>query len=339
MGQYRGVSGGCCRRRAPTLAWFGWPALGPGYTQAVVPSRDAALAFEGVSKRYRKGILALNDVTWSVRLGARACLLGPNGAGKSTAIRLLQGAIEPTDGRVCLLGTEVNRGGYLAARRRTGVVPQGPGMYSDVTVGEYLRLAQRLYGCGDVARTEEAFGLAPYRGRMLSQLSGGFQRRVSLATALLAGPDLLLLDEPTVGLDPVATNDVHGYLREAMPGRTTLLCTHNLTEAEALCDEVIILRDGKVLVQESLEDLRGGAHQRLRLAARQGAPALLRALDQRGLRGVADGEGVLVIVDEPEAVAPDLLRGLLNEGLDVYECRPVQATLQELFLEAVREPE
>ena len=303
--------------------------------------RDAALAFEGVSKRYRKGALALDDVTWSIPVGARACLLGPNGAGKSTAIRLLQGAIEPTAGRVCLLGTEVNGDGYLAARRRTGIVPQGPGMYSDVTVGEYLGLAQRLYGRGEVARTEEAFGLAPYHGRMLAQLSGGFQRRVSLATALLAQPDLLLMDEPTVGLDPVATHDVHAYLKEAMEGRTTLLCTHNLSEAEALCDEVIILRDGKVLVQESLEDLRGGVHPRLRLAAHQGPAALLDALERRGLHGSPDGEngGVLVPVVEPEATAPDLLRGLLDEGLDVYECRPVQATLEELFLDAVREGE
>jgi ABC-2 type transport system ATP-binding protein len=195
-------------------------------------------------------------VTWSIGVGARACLLGPNGAGKSTSIRLLQGALTPTTGEVRLLGIPVASPDYLAARRRTGTVPQGPGMYTDLTVSEYLILARQLYGRGDIARIEEVFELGPHRGKMLAQLSGGYQRRIALAAALLSEPDVLLLDEPTVGLDPVAARDVHAFLRDAMRGRTTLLCTHNLAEAETLCEEVVILRDGKVLVHSSLAELR-----------------------------------------------------------------------------------
>ncbi len=297
-----------------------------------------AIHFERVSKRYSKGALALDGVTLSVGAGARACLLGPNGAGKSTAIRLLQGALQPTAGRVYLLGAEVGGPQYAAARRRTGIVPQDPGMYTDLTTGEYLELARRLYGRGDVARLIDVFGLGPYRHTILAQLSGGYQRRVVLAAALLGEPDLLLLDEPTLGLDPVAAHDVHAFLRQAMEGRTTLLCTHNLAEAEALCDEVIILRDGKVLVHAPLAELRQQARAQVRLAARQGAASLLAALRAQGhdaRQDEMDGT-VLVALDDPPAQAPDLLRRLLAAGLDIYRCEPVRATLEDRFLELVR---
>lgn len=299
----------------------------------------AALAFDAVSKRYRKGVLALDGVTWAIGMGARACLLGPNGAGKSTAIRLLQGALRPTTGHVTLLGTPVDDPAYLDARRRTGIVPQGPGMYRDLSVAEYLELARRLYGRGQIAAVADVFGLAPYLGTRMAELSGGFQRRVALAAALLGEPDLLLLDEPTVGLDPVAASEVHAYLRQAMarPGRTTLLCTHNLAEAEALCDEVVILRAGTVLVHEPLEQLRQRARPRLRLAARQGVAPVLAALRTRGFQPGQDSDDAvwLPVVDAPREVPP-LLRGLLADGLDVYEARVVRPSLEALFLDLVK---
>jgi ABC-2 type transport system ATP-binding protein len=241
---------------------------------------------------------------------------------------------------VALLGADVrDQAGYVAARRRVGVVPQGPGMYADVTVGEYLTLARRVYGRGDVGRMLDRFDLGRYRDTMLAQLSGGYQRRLALAAALLSEPDLLLLDEPTVGLDPVAAHDVHAFLREAMAGRSALLCTHNLAEAEALCDEVVILRDGKVLVQAPLHELRRRAGPRLRLAARQGRAAMLAALRRRGLAAEpapGDDEAVLAELADPRGEAPALLRGLLADGLDVYACQPVQPSLVDLFLDAVR---
>ena len=248
---------------------------------------DAAIAFDGTSKRYRNGTLALREVSWSIPTGARACLLGPNGSGKTTSIRLLEGALTPTSGQVSLFGAEVNGPGYSAARLRSGVVPQNVGMYSDLTTGEYLELTRRLFGRGDVATALEAFGLGEQRYKRLAQLSGGFQRRVVLAAALLSEPDLLLLDEPTVGLDPVAAHDVHAYLGTAMRGRTTLLCTHNLAEAEALCDDVIILQQGQVLLHESLAELRKRQTPRTRLASRQPVAELAKAIRARPPRHAA----------------------------------------------------
>jgi ABC-2 type transport system ATP-binding protein len=296
------------------------------------------LSFERVSKRYqRKGPMVLDDVSWTVATGARACLLGPNGAGKSTSVRLLQGALRPTSGRVTLLGAEADSPAYLEARRRTGIVPQGPGMYPDLTVAELLRLALALYGRGNIDHVVEAFGLQEHFTTILAHLSGGFQRRLTLALALLAEPEVLLLDEPTVGLDPVAAHDVHAYLKSAMQGRTVLLCTHNLAEAEALCDQVIILNGGRVLVHESLETLRQRATPRVRLQARQGPAALASALQSRGFEPQTDAEdGVLILVPDPPSAVPELLRGLLADGLDIYACEPTRATLQTLFLDVVR---
>ena len=295
---------------------------------------DVAIAFDGTSKRYRNGTLALREVTWSIPVGARACLLGPNGSGKTTSIRLLQGALAPTTGWVSLLGAEVNGPHYADARRQCGIVPQNAGMYADLTTAEYLELSRKLYGRGDVASALEAFGLAEHRDKRLAQLSGGFQRRVVLAAALLSEPAVLLLDEPTVGLDPIAAREVHNYLRNAMQGRTTLLCTHNLAEAEALCDDVVILRGGKVLLHEPLAVLRERERPRTRLAARQGAEALAKRVREHG-HAVTIEDGAVIALIDAQSEGPALLRALLNDGIDVYECRPLAATLEELFLEAV----
>lgn len=294
-----------------------------------------AIAFEGASKRYRSGTLALHEASWSIPVGARACLLGPNGSGKTTSIRLLEGALAPTTGYVSLLGTEVNGPGYGNARVRCGIVPQQAGMYADLTTWEYLELARRLYGRGGVADTIERFGLTKERDKRLAQLSGGFQRRAVVAAALLSEPELLLLDEPTVGLDPVAAHEIHDALRDAMAGRTTLLCTHNLAEAEVLCDDVIILRGGEVLLHEPLAALRERQRPRTRLVARQGTEPLLARVRAHGMAGTIE-DGAVVVPIDARSDAPALLRALLADGVDVYECTPLSATLEELFLEAVR---
>jgi ABC-2 type transport system ATP-binding protein len=294
-----------------------------------------AIAFEETTKRYRNGTVALCEVTWSIPLGARACLLGPNGSGKTTSIRLLEGALAPTTGWVSLLGIEVNQSGYPEARKRVGVVPQNAGMYSDLTTFEYLDLARRLYGRGDVIRGLEQFGLAEQRDKRLGQLSGGFQRRAVLAAALFSEPEMLLLDEPTVGLDPIAAHDVHQYLASAMKGRTTLLCTHDLAEAEALCDDVVILRRGTVLLHEPLAALRQRHRPHTRLRARQPIEVLVIALRARGLEPRIEDDAAIVPVDAREE-GPALLRALLAQGIDVYESTPMTASLEDIFLEAVK---
>ncbi len=309
----------------------------PRWGCAILAVMGAAIRFQSVSKRFRGGTLALDGATWEVEEGTRACLLGPNGAGKSTSIRLLQAALAPTAGEVTLLGAIVGGPGYAAARRRCGIVPQQPGMYKDLTAGEYLRLTEHLYGREQVPEVVDAFGLTPHLGKRMTQLSGGLQRRLVLAAALVGSPDVLLLDEPTVGLDPVAARDVHEYLRRYMRDRTTLLCTHNLQEAQELCEDVVILQHGRVIVQGDLEELRRGGRPRLRLTARQGPEAIAARLD--GLRSTLEGDGrhLVVEVDDPQTDAPRLLRSLLGAGVDVTSCERVETSLTDVFLHAVED--
>ncbi|QRK09951.1 ABC transporter ATP-binding protein [Archangium violaceum] len=293
------------------------------------------LEVSGVTKVYPGGIQALDQVSFRIAPGERACLLGPNGAGKTTLIRLLTGALRPSSGRVSLFGLGVEDPDFLGAKRRVGIVPQSPGMYRDLTVDDYLQLVRDLYGSGNIAEVVDAFGLGSFRARRMAELSGGMQRRLSMAAALVSSPEVLLLDEPTVGLDPVATREVHTFLRKVMPGRTVLLCTHNLAEAEALCESAIILRQGRVLLHERIATLRQRIQPVLVLRAAQGPGRLMEALVAQGLVPTSEEDAVRVHVADAVAQAPELLRRLLATGLEVYECRVVTPSLEDLFLDVV----
>jgi ABC-2 type transport system ATP-binding protein len=299
---------------------------------------DPPLEVTNVIKDYPGNVRALDQVSFRIAPGERACLLGPNGAGKTTLIRLLTGALSPSYGQVRLFGMGVENEAFLQARRRVGIVPQLPGMYRDFIVSDYLRLVRDLYGRGDISEVVEAFGLGPYTRRPMAELSGGTQRRLSLAAALLGSPEVLLLDEPTVGLDPVSMRDVHAFLRRSMAGRTVLLCTHNLAEAEALCESAIILRQGRVVLHERISALRQRAPTLLALRAAQGPERLLAALAELGTAGRREEEEVLIPAPEPTTQAPELLRRLLALGVDVYECRIVTPSLEQLFLDIVGAP-
>ena len=281
-------------------------------------------------------VQALGGVSFTLRPGERACLLGPNGAGKTTTIRLITGAIAPTRGFVFVLGQSSEDDGFLEKKRRVGIVPQQPGMYEHLTVRAYLALVRELYDAPSPDDlVAERLGLHEVLDRQTSALSGGMQRRLALAAALLPRPDVLVLDEPSAGLDPVASRQMIACVKEASAGRTTLLCTHNLDEAEDLCDSVIILRAGKVVVHASLEELRSKVLARVALRAHGNPAALADALTARGYTPeTAEGE-VSVAVTNADRAAPDLLRALLAEGVDVYECRIVRPSLEEIFFAVV----
>ncbi len=305
-----------------------------------VPADDVVIELRQVTKTYPRRVVALAGVSLAVRRGERACLLGPNGAGKTTVVRLLQGALRPTAGDVYLLGVPSSDPRYTGMRRQMGVVPQLPGMYDDLLLREYLELVRRVYDCAGDDELMDRLGLAPFLDRPMAALSGGLQRRAVLAAALLPQPSILILDEPTAGLDPVAARDVRALLAAAMAGRTVLLCTHNLAEAEALCESTIILQAGRVVLHERIATLRSRLASRVRLAAAQGAGPLATALRDLGYQPaiVRDANGramVDVPLPDPERCVPGLLRDLLARGLDVYHAQIVTPTLEDLFFQAV----
>ena len=301
-------------------------------------SPGAAMTMNSVSKWYRSRVLALQDVSAVIPVGARVGLLGPNGAGKSTVVKLLHGTLRPTTGRVQVLGVDAGASSFIDVRRRMGVVPQSAGVYSDLTGGEYLDLARAAYGQGDLTAVIDRFGLGAHLQKSMSKLSGGLQRRVSLAAALVAEPEILIMDEPSLGLDPVAAEEMYGYLRDISPGRTVLVCTNNIAEAEALCDHVVILKDGRVVLHGPLDGLRGQRSQVV-IRATQPRDSLLAHLAGLGIAARAEENGVLIDLEDgaryDEAV-PKILRSLLDSGFDVVECRPLESMLKTAFFDAVQ---
>lgn len=299
--------------------------------------KSVVISFEGVSKRFARGGWALHDVSFAVRRGARIALLGPNGAGKTTAVRMLCGAVRPTAGAVVILGARAGSVQHPQAKRSVAFVPQDPGVYRDVTVAEYLDLVRGLYGRGDRDGIVREMDLSPFRNVPLSRLSGGFRRRLVLAGALMVDPEVLILDEPTSSFDPAAREAMHAMLGQAMTGRTTVLCTHDLREAERFCDEVLVLADGRVLLRESLDGLRHRQLPAIRVVGSQPSAVLCERLARHGFTARTDGDDpVLVEVDDVRRGAAAVVRALSGDGIDVYECTPVTVSLEQIYLDALR---
>jgi ABC-2 type transport system ATP-binding protein len=203
--------------------------------------------------------VVLPELSVAVQPGRVTGLLGPSGSGKSTLMRAIVGVQRVAGGAVTVLGEAA---GAPSLRRRVGYVTQAPSVYGDITVGENLRYFARIL---DAPReqVEEALAhvaLERYRDQLVNRLSGGERARVSLATALLAGPEVLVLDEPTVGLDPVLRRELWGLFHELAAGGTTLLVSSHVMDEADRCDELILLRDGRVLAAEppaALKQLTG----------------------------------------------------------------------------------
>jgi ABC-2 type transport system ATP-binding protein len=202
---------------------------------------------EALSRRYGSRI-AVDDVSFRVEPGEIVGFLGPNGAGKTTTLRMLTGYLAPTSGDIRIDGIDAVTNS-IRARERIGYMPEGVPLYSEMRVYEYLRHRGALKSVANLAeavdRSLELAGVADARTRILGQLSKGYRQRVGLAEALIADPPILILDEPTSGLDPNQVRRFRELVRGFSGKKTVLLSTHILSEVEAVCDRVIIIREGK----------------------------------------------------------------------------------------------
>jgi ABC-2 type transport system ATP-binding protein len=297
----------------------------------------------GVHKTFGAGgktVHALRGLDFELPVGSRCALLGPNGAGKTTTIRLITGALAPTKGHAFVFGASAEDDAFLAQKRRVGVVPQQPGMYAELTVRQYLQLVRDLYDCDHDWELVRRVLDDDVLDRPMAALSGGMQRRLALAAALLPKPELLVLDEPSAGLDPVAARQMHAAVRDASVGRTTLLCTHDLHEAEQLCDRVIILRKGKAALVGSIAELSRSIVPRVSIVARD--PATLRTeLTKRSVVLHDDpahgADSVTFELADPEEALPVLLGELLAAGVAVLGCGIVRPTLEDIFFRVVED--
>lgn len=227
------------------------------------PNETPAIEVRALSKRYRGGVLANDCVSLSVLSGMVFGLLGPNGAGKTTLVRQITGELAPTAGEVRVHGTDVLRHA-LAAKALMGVVPQEANPYFHLRPGEHLALFGRLHGLDRTtaqrraAELVAALGLSEHVGVPALQLSGGLKRKLLVGNALMAEPPVLVLDEPTTGLDPHSRREVWALIgSQRGRGTTVLVTTHYMEEAETLCDEVAVMGGGRILAVGTVEELRG----------------------------------------------------------------------------------
>jgi ABC-2 type transport system ATP-binding protein len=236
-----------------------------------------------LTKRYA-GRTAVDDISFTVARGEIVGLLGPNGAGKSTTMRVLSGFMPASSGTVCVAGLDVFHDG-VEARRHIGYMPENNPLYAEMRVREYLKFRARLKGLGwrhsrtRVTTVMEQCGLADVGRRVIGQLSKGYRQRVGLADALVHEPDLIILDEPTIGLDPQQIRSVRTLIKSLAGKHTVLISTHILPEVEMMCGRVLIMFNGRVLASDTPENLQrrmaGGSQIIAEIAA---PPELLRAV-------------------------------------------------------------
>ena len=219
------------------------------------------LELHDISKSYNE-LKALNGVSFRLRPGEVVGLLGPNGAGKSTLMKILTGYIKNWEGDI-RYGKQELREKTKAIQQVTGYLPENNPLYPDLFVLEYLAFVASIYRIKDAPFVSilEKVGLTEVKNRKISSLSKGYQQRVGLAAALLHDPEILILDEPTTGLDPNQLIDIRKLIRQLGEEKIVLLSTHILSEVESVCDRVIIIRKGEVVADEALESLRKGQQQ------------------------------------------------------------------------------
>ena len=214
-----------------------------------------------VSKFYETQ-LALNEISFSAKKGEIIGFLGPNGAGKSTMMKILTGYISPTKGTVSVSGIDVLKN-PIAAKAKIGYLPEQNPLYQEMYVREYLQFQASIFKVSKETITSviKDVGLIPEMHKKISQLSKGYQQRVGLAAALIHNPDVLILDEPTTGLDPNQLQEIRTLLKKLGKEKTILFSTHIMQEVEAVCDRVIIIKKGELLIDASIEELKEGNEQ------------------------------------------------------------------------------
>jgi ABC-2 type transport system ATP-binding protein len=288
---------------------------------------------------------ALDSITFDARQGEIVGFLGPNGAGKTTTMRILTGYMPPTAGEAIVAGYDVVEES-LEVRKRVGYLPETVPLYNDMTALEYLKFMaelRRLPNAEDRAwETLELVDLDERANSYIGNFSKGMRQRVGLAQALLHRPEVIILDEPTIGLDPAQVVEVRSLIREIGKDRTVLFSTHILSEAQQICDRVLIINKGKIVAEDTPENLQSrvlGA-ERILLRVRGDADGLDRIIKEvKGTRKVAvkDETAVEFELSAGQDVRPQVAKAVVEAGYELLEMRPVGMSLEEIFLELTEE--
>ena len=288
---------------------------------------------------------AIENLTFEAKQGEVVGFLGPNGAGKTTTMRILTGYMPPTYGSAQVAGYDVVSDS-IEVRRRVGYLPETVPIYPDMTVFEYLKFMADLRHIPDsddlVDEVLEMVGMEQRSEGYIGKLSKGMRQRIGLAQALLHKPEVLILDEPTIGLDPAQVVEVRSIIREIGKERTVLLSTHILTEAQQLCDRVMIINKGRIVAEDSPENLQSSlvGAERAILRVKGEAEDLVPQLSK--IKGIQDikvrPDGALEFQFEPGVdIRPAVAKSVIQAGYDLLELSPVGMSLEEIFLELTRD--
>jgi ABC-2 type transport system ATP-binding protein len=297
---------------------------------------ELVIETHALGKRYGDAIVAVDRLDLRVRRGEVYGFLGPNGAGKTTTLRMLVGLIRPTSGRAQVLGAPP---GSRPALARTGALIEAPGFYPSLSGRDNLRVLARHAGVpeGRIAGALDAVGLADRRGDDFRTYSLGMKQRLAIAAALLKDPELLILDEPTNGMDPAGMADMRTFIRDlGQERRTVLLSSHLMTEVEQVCDRVGVISRGALVAEGTVDELRGRERLLLRAEPLDEAVRLVGSL--RGIEDVTRIDGALRVA-AGGVPAHEIARALVEAGLAVNELRPDRASLEEVFFELTEDEE
>lgn len=301
-------------------------------------TEDLLIETRALTKRYGSRIVAVDDLNLAVRRGEVYGFLGPNGAGKTTTLRMLLGLIEATSGTATVLG---KKPGAPSGLRQVGALVESPAFYPHLSGRDNLIGMARLSGVENLRdRVEEALKQVELSERAddkFKKYSLGMKQRLGVAAALLKDPELLILDEPTNGLDPKGMAEMRDLIRSLGQGeRTVLLSSHLMGEVEQICDRAGVIRQGKLVAEGTVAELRGEGGLLVKAEPVEKAAEIAR--DVSGVEEVRVEDGVLRIATEPER-APEIARELVSAGVDLSELRPAQRSLEEAFFELTGEEE
>jgi len=287
---------------------------------------------------------AVDSISFDVRAGEVLGFLGPNGAGKTTTMKVVTCYLPPTEGTVYVDGTDV-RADTLSVRRKIGYLPENTPLYPDMTVAEYLGFVAAMRDIeparrpGRIADMADVCGLGEVLGKRIDALSKGFRQRVGLAQAMIHDPSILILDEPTTGLDPNQIVEIRELIRALGREKTVILSTHILSEVQASCDRVLIIHRGRLVADGTPDDLqsRFAGGQRIRFGMQGQAPGVEDALAAAGDWMVLDAsrgqdETVFTIgSDRAEDIRPELFRLAVERGWPMTELHRDRANLEDVF--------
>lgn len=302
---------------------------------------------QNLTKKYGSR-LALDQVSFSVDAGEVVGFLGPNGAGKTTTMRILTGCLAPTSGLAEIDGKDVFD--YpLQTKSKLGYLPEVPPLYGDMYVEDYLKYVGHIKRCPAHQLQEQVdscvkkTGLSEARSRLIQNLSKGYRQRVGIAQALMNDPDVLILDEPTVGLDPAQVIEIRGLISDLKHHHTVVLSTHILSEVEANCERVIIIHEGKVAVTGELSKLRQQMHQKsLSVRVEKSSTNLLTQL--KSLNGVKEVQeetsGVynIFVASDALGVNDSVARTVIDCGAGFLELKENKFNLEDIFIHITKSP-